>query len=53
VIVASRAGGSRRTARALEGRVTGALKGDMPLWIARFPDATVASQLGAACWWRR
>jgi hypothetical protein len=38
---------------ALDGRVTGALGGDMPLWIATLPDEVVAEHLGGACGWRR
>lgn len=37
----------------LDGRVTGALKHDMPLWIAPVPEHVVATHLGGACWWRR
>lgn len=37
----------------LEGRVTGALEGDMPLWIAPLSVGVVAMHLGGACWWRR
>jgi hypothetical protein len=39
--------------RALDGRVMGLLEDDMPLWVAPIPEATVASQLSAASWWRK
>jgi len=42
-----------RSTPSLEGRVTGALEGDMPLWIAPLPVDVVATHLGGACWWRR
>ncbi len=41
------------SARALDGRVMGLLEDDMPLWVAPIPEATVASQLSAASWWRK
>jgi hypothetical protein len=42
-----------RSTPTLEGCVTGALEGDMPLWIATLPADVVAEHLGGACWWRR
>lgn len=41
-----------RTTPALEGRVTGALERDMPLWIASVPRPMTEKYLTGAAWWR-
>jgi hypothetical protein len=41
-----------RATPSLEGRVIGALRDDLPVWIATLPDETVAEHLDSAMWWR-
>jgi hypothetical protein len=40
------------TSARLEGRVVGALRQEVPVWVASVPRETVEEQLSWACWWR-
>jgi hypothetical protein len=42
-----------RTTPQAEGRIVGALEGDVPLWLTPLPTAIADQNLVAARWWRR